>query len=658
MPGPPPDDVAVSVEGVSKSFRLPREQVSTLKEQVLHPTRRRRHDVLRALQDVSFEVGRGEVFGIVGRNGSGKSTLMKCLAGIYRADAGEMWLRGRMAPFIELGVGFNPDLTAHDNVLINAVMLGLTPDEARARYGSIMDFAELHEFAELKLKNYSSGMQVRLAFSVMVHVDADLLLIDEVLAVGDAAFQQKCYDVLDRARNEGRTILLVTHDMEQVQRFCDRALLLDRGRLVAIGDSRSVGRQYTQLNFATPSEREAIVAARLRDAGDTDAVVIVDAWAQSKSDGRTTLLELGEASGVAMRVRFAAAVDGAGVHVHAHRRAPAPRAGDEHRPPEPSDRQPRGGRRDRRRGRLPQPPRAGPVLDHGAGRAGRRQRGPRAARGRLLVRRRRDRRRRRHGRVSAPLRDHARALDAAGPRVNVAPVAPASLPAAYRVRGPSAIGGDPRRFWNLARTLAATDWKVRFYGSALGYVWSLLRPLLLFGIVYFVFAEVLKAGAGIEHYGVLLLLAMIMYFFFAEVTGAGVTAMVDRESLLRKVGFPRAVVPLSVALVAAMNLALNLVVLVVFVAATGVEPRWSWLRAADPVRAAARLRDRRLDAAQRAVRALPRRAADLGGHPAGALLRDAGALSDRGRDRPVRDRWRRSCCSTRSRRSSRSRATC
>ncbi|MDQ3723766.1 MAG: ABC transporter ATP-binding protein [Actinomycetota bacterium] len=309
MTGAPADDIAVSVEGVSKSFRLPREQVSTLKEQVLHPTRRRRHDVLRALQDVSFEVSRGEVFGIVGRNGSGKSTLMKCLAGIYRADEGEMWLRGRMAPFIELGVGFNPDLTAHDNVLINAVMLGLTPDEARARYGSIMDFAELHEFAELKLKNYSSGMQVRLAFSVMVHVDADLLLIDEVLAVGDAAFQQKCYDVLDRARNEGRTILLVTHDMDQVQRFCDRGLLLDRGRLVALGDSRSVGRQYTQLNFATPSQREAIVAARLRDAGETDAVVIVDAWAQSMANGRTTLLELGEASGVAMRVRFATAVD-------------------------------------------------------------------------------------------------------------------------------------------------------------------------------------------------------------------------------------------------------------------------------------------------------------------------------------------------------------
>lgn len=148
---------------------------------------------------------------------------------------------------------------------------------------------------------------------------------------------------------------------------------------------------------------------------------------------------------------------------------------------------------------------------------------------------------------------------------------------AYRVRGPSAIGGDPRRFWNLARTLAATDWKVRFYGSALGYLWSLLRPLLLFGIVYFVFSEVVGADAGVDHYGVILLLAMILYFFFAEVTSGGTTAMVDRESLLRKIGFPRAVVPLAVALVAAMNLALNLLVLAVFVVATGVQPRWTWL---------------------------------------------------------------------------------
>ena len=309
MTGPPADDIAVKAEGVEKTFRLPTEQVSTFKERVLHPTRRGRFDVLQALRGVSFEVGRGEVFGIVGRNGSGKSTLMKCLAGIYRADAGEMWLRGRMAPFIELGVGFNPDLTAHDNVLINAVMLGLTPEEARERYGSIMDFAELHEFAELKLKNYSSGMQVRLAFSVMVHVDADVLLIDEVLAVGDAAFQHKCYEVLDRARGEGRTILLVTHDMEQVQRFCDRAMLLDRGRLVVLDEPRNVARQYMQLNFATASERESLVAAPPRRARDDAPVVIVDAWAQTAAAGRTTVLEPGEASGVAMRVRFGEAAE-------------------------------------------------------------------------------------------------------------------------------------------------------------------------------------------------------------------------------------------------------------------------------------------------------------------------------------------------------------
>ncbi len=149
---------------------------------------------------------------------------------------------------------------------------------------------------------------------------------------------------------------------------------------------------------------------------------------------------------------------------------------------------------------------------------------------------------------------------------------------AYRVRGPTALGdGGMRRFWNLTRTLSATDWKVRFYGSALGYLWSLLRPLMLFGIVYFVFSYVIGAGDTVDDYGVILLLGMILYFFFAEVTGGALTSMVDRESLLRKVGFPRAVVPLAVALVAAMNLALNLVVLAVFLVLNGVSPRWSWL---------------------------------------------------------------------------------
>jgi ABC-type polysaccharide/polyol phosphate transport system ATPase subunit len=304
--GVPADHVAVKVDGVAKEFRLPQEQVSTLKERVLHPARRRHDDVLRALHDVSFEVRAGEVFGIVGRNGSGKSTLMKCLAGIYRADAGEMWLRGRMAPFIELGVGFNPDLTAHDNVLINAVMLGLTPDQARARYPSIMDFAELHEFAELKLKNYSSGMQVRLAFSVMVHVDADLLLIDEVLAVGDAAFQQKCYDVLNEARDDGKTILLVTHDMTQVQRFCDRALLLERGDVVAVGDASAVAQRYTELNFGI-REHVAVGQTLPAGAGD-DGARLLDVWIQDGAGARGEAIAQGSPCALCLHVRFLAPV--------------------------------------------------------------------------------------------------------------------------------------------------------------------------------------------------------------------------------------------------------------------------------------------------------------------------------------------------------------
>jgi ABC-type polysaccharide/polyol phosphate transport system ATPase subunit len=301
----PPDDVAVSVDGVSKAFRLPQEKVHTLKERVVHPLRRRSFDRLHALRDVSLEVRTGEFFGIVGRNGSGKSSLMKCLAGIYSADTGEMWLRGRMAPFIELGVGFNPDLTAHDNVLINAVMLGLTPDQARERYDAILDFAELREFQDLKLKNYSSGMQVRLAFAVMVHVDADLLLIDEVLAVGDAAFQQKCYDVLTDLRRAGRTILLVTHDMDQVQRFCDRAMLLERGEVVAIGGAREVARRYTELNFA-PQGQLAEANADESGAGAVGAATIVECWPQTGEGVRTETLEQGISIAMCMRVRFLA----------------------------------------------------------------------------------------------------------------------------------------------------------------------------------------------------------------------------------------------------------------------------------------------------------------------------------------------------------------
>jgi len=216
---------AVSVGHLTKRFRLPHERHDTVKERLAHPLQKVRHETLTALDDVSFDVSRGEFFGIVGRNGSGKSTLLKCVSGIYRPDAGDVSLDGRLAPFIELGVGFNPNLTAADNVILGAVMLGLTPRQAHERLDEIVRFAELERFMDLKLKNMSSGMQVRLAFAVTIQVDADVLVFDEVLAVGDSGFQQKCFQRFERLKEEGRTVLVVTHEMGIVERFCDRALV-------------------------------------------------------------------------------------------------------------------------------------------------------------------------------------------------------------------------------------------------------------------------------------------------------------------------------------------------------------------------------------------------------------------------------------------------
>ena len=215
--------VAVALNAGCKAFRLPHQHYSTLKERALHPRTSRTYDEFEALRDVNLAVRSGEFFGVVGRNGSGKSTLLKCLAGIYRLDSGELTVRGRVSPFIELGVGFNPDLTARDNVLINAIMLGLSRRQARAKFDEIIEFAELQEFVDLKLKNYSSGMAVRLGFSVAIQVDAEVILVDEVLAVGDASFQQKCFAEFERLKAAGRTILFVTHDMSH-----RRALLRPR----------------------------------------------------------------------------------------------------------------------------------------------------------------------------------------------------------------------------------------------------------------------------------------------------------------------------------------------------------------------------------------------------------------------------------------------
>jgi ABC-type polysaccharide/polyol phosphate transport system ATPase subunit len=249
--------VAIEVRDLKKAFRIPTQRVDSLKERVLHPLAQREYRELRALDGVSFEIHRGEFFGIVGRNGSGKSTLLKLLASIYRADSGTIRMAGRLAPFIELGVGFNPELTARENIVLNGVMMGLSPREIRRRIEAIIEFAELEEFADLKLKNYSSGMLVRLAFSVMMEADADVLLIDEVLAVGDAAFQQKCSDAFREMKAQGKTIILVTHEMATVEAYCHRAMLISEGQIQSIGDPAEVGQDYLRLNFEGDGEETA-----------------------------------------------------------------------------------------------------------------------------------------------------------------------------------------------------------------------------------------------------------------------------------------------------------------------------------------------------------------------------------------------------------------
>jgi len=293
---------AVSVDHVSKAFKLPHQQYNTLKERVLHPFRSTTYDLLQAVDDVHFEVAEGEFFGIVGRNGSGKSTLLKCLAGIYGIDSGQLDVRGRLSPFIELGVGFNPELSARDNVIINAIMLGLTRQQAREAFDEIIAFAELEDFLDLRLKNYSSGMHVRLAFSVAIQVNAEILLIDEVLAVGDAAFQQRCFSEFQRLKDAGRTILFVTHDMSAVERFCDRAVLLDKGKMIDIGDPTSIARRYNELNFGR-------LVHELPEGDDEErfgdrSAEIVDAWFENQAGERVAELDHGAGIRACFETRF------------------------------------------------------------------------------------------------------------------------------------------------------------------------------------------------------------------------------------------------------------------------------------------------------------------------------------------------------------------
>lgn len=281
--------VAIEVRDLKKAFKIPVQRIDTLKERVAHPFSRSEFRNLQALDGISFEIHKGEFFGIVGRNGSGKSTLLKLLASIYQADAGSIRMTGRLAPFIELGVGFNVDLTARENVVLNGVMMGLTPTEAKGRLDAVLEFAELEDFVDLKLKNYSSGMLVRLAFSVMLQADADVMLIDEVLAVGDAAFQQKCADAFHEMKNSGKTIVLVTHEMSTVEGFCDRAMLIEGGEIQHLGDPAEVGRRYLRANFERGTAAEEVPV----DLAQGETVRVVDAWLTNDDGEKSDSVEHG-----------------------------------------------------------------------------------------------------------------------------------------------------------------------------------------------------------------------------------------------------------------------------------------------------------------------------------------------------------------------------
>ena len=241
-------DIAIKVKDLHKSFRLPTEQAFGLKQAIFNRLRGiKGYKEQKVLRGLDFEVKKGEFLGIVGRNGSGKSTLLKILAGIYYPEKGEITVDGTLVPFIELGVGFNPELTGRENVYMNGALLGFSNEEMDTMYDDIWEFAELKDFQDQKLKNYSSGMQVRLAFSIAIRAQGDILLLDEVLAVGDAAFQQKCSNYFSNLKSHKQTVILVTHSMENVRKFCDRAILIEDGKIIQNGDPKKVADAYTKL---------------------------------------------------------------------------------------------------------------------------------------------------------------------------------------------------------------------------------------------------------------------------------------------------------------------------------------------------------------------------------------------------------------------------
>jgi ABC-type polysaccharide/polyol phosphate transport system ATPase subunit len=296
----------IELEHASRSFSVRADRGRTLKELVF----RRGSDgppPVRALHDVSLRVGRGETVGLIGRNGAGKSSTLKVLAGIIPLQEGRAEAGGRVVSLLELGAGFGRDFSGRENIELNGALHGLRREEVAERMDAIIAFSELGEFIDVPVRTYSSGMFVRLGFAIAAHLDADVLLIDEVLAVGDAAFQQKCFDEFARIRERGTTVLLVTHDISAVERFCDRALLLERGRIVQIGEPREVGERYMDLNFAGRGRDDGVAHAPSERYGDGRAEIL-DAWIEIEG-ARVTAVPHRSLCAFAMRIAFREAIE-------------------------------------------------------------------------------------------------------------------------------------------------------------------------------------------------------------------------------------------------------------------------------------------------------------------------------------------------------------
>lgn len=238
--------MTIHIQNLSKTFKLPHERRDTLKENLLKIAKKRTYEQFHALRNVSLGIQKGDFVGIVGRNGSGKTTLLKIIAGIYQPSEGKVQVYGRIAPFLELGIGFQPELSARENIIVNATLLGMTRPQIREKFEEIVRFAEIKNFLDLKIKNYSSGMKARLAFSIAKEADADIYLCDEVLAVGDEGFQRKCLEVFQQWKKQGKTIILVSHNSDQIEQLCTRAVLLEKGQLIKDGKPQEIVDEYHQ----------------------------------------------------------------------------------------------------------------------------------------------------------------------------------------------------------------------------------------------------------------------------------------------------------------------------------------------------------------------------------------------------------------------------